>query len=243
MRTASTSLPVILVGALACVLLLSGCRAEVAPPAVEPAAAASVVVAPSGDGTVRLGTLFPMTGPAAASGAAQVAGSELAAREITEQGRILGTPIEIIHRDSAVDPATSLTDLLARGVDVVLWDATVPMPGDLAAAVAAAPVVLLWLGDFANGGTPLAASDGFAARLRTLDPGLVDTAGGGEAYDGVVLSALAAARAGDDGAASIRPALDQVSTGAFACASWGECAAALADAQQIAYQGVTGRRS
>ncbi|TFC87938.1 ABC transporter substrate-binding protein [Cryobacterium sp. TMT3-29-2] len=242
MRAASSSLPVSLIGGLACVLLLSGCTAEAAPPVATPTVA-PVVIAPSGDGTVRIGTLFPMTGPAAASGAAQVAGTELAAREITEQGRILGTPIEIVHRDSAVDAATALTDLLARGVDVVLWDATVPMPDDLAAAVLAAPAALLALGDFANGGTPLAASGGFAARLRTLDPGLVDTAGGGEAYDGVVLSALAAARAGDDGAASIRPALDQVSTGAVACASWGECAAALADSQQIAYAGVTGRRS
>lgn len=242
MRAESTSLPVRLIGALACVLLLAGCTTEAAPPEATPTVA-PVVVAPSGDGTVRIGTLFPMTGPAAATGAAQVAGTELAAREITEQGRILGTPIEIVHRDSAVDAATSLTDLLARGVDVVLWDATVPIPDDLAAAVRAAPAALLSLGDFANGGTPLAAGNEFAARLRTLDPGLVDTAGGGEAYDGVVLSALAAARAGDDGAASITPALDQVSTGAVACASWGECAAALADAQQIAYAGVTGRRS
>lgn len=242
MRAAPNFLPVSLLGALTCVFLLSGCAAKVPPPAAQPAVA-SVVVAPSGDGTMRLGTLFPMTGPAAASGAAQVAGSELAAREITEQGRILGTPIEIIHRDSAVDAAAALNDLLARGVDVVLWDATIPMPGDLAAAAAAAPVALLTLGDFANGGTPLAADNDFAARLRTLDPGLVDTAGGGEAYDGVVLSALAAVRAGDDGAASITPALDHVSTGAFVCASWGECAAALSAAQQIAYEGVTGRRS
>jgi hypothetical protein len=242
MRAASTSLPVSVIGVLAAFLLLSGCAAEVVPPEPMPAAT-PVVVAPSGDGTVRLGTLFPMTGPAAASGAAQVAGSELAAREITEQGRILGTPIEIIHRDSAIDAAAALTDLLDRGVDVVLWDATVPMPGDLAAAVAAVPVALLSLGDFANGGTPLAAGEVFAARLRTLDPGLVDTAGGGEAYDGVILSALAAARAGDDGAASIAPALDHVSTGSVVCVSWGECAAALADAQQIAYEGVTGRRS
>jgi hypothetical protein len=184
-----------------------------------------------------------MTGDAAASGAAQVAGSELAAREITEQGRVLGTPIELIHRDSAVAAEESLADLLARGVDVVLWDATIPIPDDLAALALAAPVALLSLGSFANGGTPLDAGEEFAARLRTLDPGLVGTAGGGEAYDGVVLSALAAARAGDDGAASITPALDQVSVGSVPCTSWGECAAALADAQQIAYAGVTGRRS
>ena len=242
MRTASTSVPVSLIGAFACVLLLSGCAPEVQPTAATQSAAPAVVE-PTGDGTVRIGTLFPMTGDAAASGAAQVAGSELAAREITEQGRVLGTPIELIHRDSAVAAAESLADLLARGVDVVLWDAAIPIPDDLAAAALAAPVALLSLGSFANGGTPLAAGEEFAARLRTLDPGLVDTAGGGEAYDGVVLSALAAARAGDDGAASITPALDQVSTGSVPCASWGECAAALADAQQIAYAGVTGRRS
>ncbi|TFD32614.1 ABC transporter substrate-binding protein [Cryobacterium cryoconiti] len=241
MRAAST--PVSLIAVVACVLLLSGCAPQVTPTVAATPSAAPAVIEPTGDGTVRIGTLFPMTGDAAASGAAQVAGSELAAREITEQGRVLGTPIELIHRDSAVAAADSLTDLLTRGVDVVLWDATIPFPDDLAAAIAAAPVTLLALGDFANGGTPLEAGEEFAARLRTLDPGLTATAGGGEAYDGVVLTALAAARAGDDGGASITLGMDQVSTGSVSCSSWGECAAAMADAQQIAYAGVTGRRS
>lgn len=222
---------------------VAGC----APTTVAAPATAAPSIAPkvaaSGDGTLLLGTLFPMTGDASASGAAQVAGTELAAREISEQGLVLGHPVVIVHRDSVRDAPGAVADLLARGVDAVLWDATSPVPPDVASALAAASVALVPLAEFANGGTPLAAGDEFAARLGTMDPGMAGTAGGGEAYDGVILTALAAVQADDDGGPSIAAALERVSAGTAVCASWGECAAALAETQQIAYEGVTGRRS
>ncbi len=223
---------------------VAGCAptAETAPSPTKTPSVASRVAA-SGDGTLLLGSLFPMTGDALESGAAQVAGAELAAREISEQGLVLGHPVVIVHRDSAHNVTSAVADLLTRGVDAVLWDATSPVPADVTTAFGTAGVAVIPLAEFANGGTPLAASDEFAGRLRTMDPALVATAGGGEAYDGVVLTALAAVEADDDGARSIEQAFDRVSSGAVACGSWGECAAALAETQQIAYTGVTGRRS
>ncbi|TFC18766.1 hypothetical protein E3O19_04225 [Cryobacterium algoritolerans] len=238
-RTAAASL------ALAGLLLVgvAGCAptTEAAPAKAAPSVAQRV--AASGDGTLLLGSLFPMTGDASAAGAAQVAGSELAARELSEQGLVLGHPVVIVHRDSVRDVTAAVADLLTRGVDAVLWDATNPVPPEVASALASARVALVPLAEFANGGTPLAAGEEFAARLRTMDPGMAGTAGGGEAYDGVILAALAAVEAGDDGGRSIEPALDRVSSGPMVCGSWGECAAALAKTQQIAYEGVTGRRS
>lgn len=228
-------------GAIALALALTGCTAPAPRPTPTPTAVPTI--APSGDGILRIGTLFPMTGDAAAGGAAQVAGSELAAREIFEQGGVLGQPIELVHRNSAGDANAALADLLARGVDVVLWDAGSAVPKDAAASVAAASVALLPLRDFVSGGTPVAADEAFSARLRSADPGLTDSAGGAEAYDGVILTALAATVAGDDGGPSIEARLDSVASGPTACTSWGECLAALADKQQIGYHGVTGRRS
>ncbi len=223
---------------------VAGCAPAAEPmPSPTKAPSATPRVAASGDGTLLLGSLFPMTGDALESGAAQVAGAELAARDISEQGRVLGHPVVIVHRDSVHNVTAAVTDLLARGVDAVLWDATSPVPEDVTTAFASAGVAVIPLAEFANGGTPLAAVDDFAARLRTMDPGLVGTAGGGEAYDGVVLTALAAVEADDDGGRSLGPALERVSTGQEACGSWGECVAALARTQQIAYAGVTGRRS
>ena len=230
---------------LAVALLLTGCTASDAPAAVTSTPSVAATIAPTGDGTLLIGTLFPMTGEAgvAVTGAAQVAGTELAAREILEQALPGTLPIQLVHRNSTGNVGVAVADLVARHVDLVLWDATSAVPADVSASVIAAGIALLPLNDFTNGGTPLAADEAFAVRLRTSDPGLADTAGGGEAFDGVVLAALAAAEAGDDGGPSIAPALDRVSHGDSVCTSWATCRTALGEKKQIAYQGVTGRRS
>ena len=225
-------------------LALTGCTAAepVAPtPTATPSALPSVV--PSGDGVLRIGTIFPMTGDFAAGGAAQVAGTQLAAREIAEQGGVPGHTVELIHRSVGADPAVAVADLLARGVDVVLWDAATTPSAELAASVTGAGPAFLALGDFANGGTPLDTDADFAIRLRTADPALTQTAGGAEAYDGVIVTALAATAVNDDAASSIEIGWDAVSQGPTGCASWGECTLALTENQSIDYVGVTGRRS
>ena len=244
-RSASTTGVAVTAVVVATVLMLSGCTASDAPAAVTSTPTVAASIAPTGDGTLLIGTLFPMTGEAGAvvTGAAQVAGTELAAREILEQALPGTLPIQLVHRNSTGNVAVAVADLVARHVDLVLWDATSAVPADVSASVIAAGIALLPLNDFTNGGTPLAADEAFAVRLRTSDPGLADTAGGGEAFDGVVLAALAATEAGDDGGPSIAPALDRVSHGDSVCTSWATCRTALGEKKQIAYQGVTGRRS
>ncbi|MDJ0347828.1 hypothetical protein [Cryobacterium sp. PH29-G1] len=222
------------------ILALTGCAST---PAVVPSATPqpSVTAVPSGDGILRIGTLFPMTGDNAASGAAQVAGTELALRNILAEQTIPTQVVELIHRNSAGDLAAAFADLVARGADLILWDATTAFPADAEASVNGAALVAL--SDFANGGTPLAADEAFTARLKSADPGLAGTAGGAEAYDGVITAALAAVITADDGAASLTAGWSQVVSGSAVCGSWGACVLAVSETQIIDYQGITGRRS
>lgn len=229
---------VILTGVLLVVLTACSEPVPVTPSATP---TATTLPAPTGDGLLRIGTMFPMTGDAAASGAAQVAGSEAAAREIDSQGGVLGQPLQLLHRNSAGDEPAALAGLAARGVDAVLWDAGRAVRPEVPASVA--PAALLPLNDLVNGGTPLAASAEFAKRLMVEDPGLTDTAGGAEAYDGVIATALAAMVTGDDGAGSIETGWVTVRQGPAVCTSWGECLLALSEGRHIEYQGVTGRQS
>jgi hypothetical protein len=233
-------------GALAlgtCVIALTGCTSEPPATATTPTPTITATVVPAGDGVLRIGTLFPTTGDFAASGAAQVAGTQLAAREVGAEGGIPGRTIELIHRNSADDVAAAVADFVARGADVVLWDAATTPSEEVLASVTEAGLAFLPLGDFANGGTPLATDEAFTARLKTADPGLAATAGGGESYDGVIATALAATAVGDDASASVEIGWETVAAGLTVCTSWGECVAALVDAQSIKYQGITGVRS
>ncbi|TFD51687.1 hypothetical protein E3T55_07350 [Cryobacterium frigoriphilum] len=226
-----------------CLLALTGCTTESPVVVPSPTPTITSTVVPTGDGVLRIGTLFPTTGDAAASGAAQVAGAQLAARNVSDEGGVPGRTIELIHRNSAGDVAAAVADLVARGADVVLWDAATTPAEEVAASVTEAGLGFLALGEFANGGTPLATDEDFSARLRTADPGLAATAGGAEAYDGVIVTALAATSVADDAAASIEIGWDLIAAGPTVCTSWGECVAALVDTQSIEYQGITGVRS
>ena len=221
-------------------LALTGCTgAPAARSTTTPSPVAST--SPTGDGTLSIGTLFPMTGENAASGAAQVAGTEIAVRDILADQTTPTQPVQLIHRNSAGDLAAAYADLTARGVDLVLWDATTAQPEDAESSVGNAAIVAL--SDFANGGTPLAATEAFTARLKTADPGLTATAGGAEAYDGIITAALAAVITADDGGASLEAGWPQVVSGTAVCASWGECVLALTENEIIDYQGMTGGRS
>ncbi|MFD1714656.1 ABC transporter substrate-binding protein [Amnibacterium flavum] len=343
-------------------------------------------VVPYGDGVLRIGGLVPTTGASAGLSAAQVAGIELAVREIDEAGGYGGVPVQVFHRDVG-EPgsgvlAASFAELVAKGVDVVVGPsdpslaaelvplataARIPVispdagamdaaeldsggylfrlasgPGILAAAVtelvgsatmsvaavddgfgagvitaitddrAAAgldPVVsavtasgtsavkaaadvaagdpdyvvvaaaagassttealvaslldqgvvasqLVLVGDGVldlsvlspagelegaralTAGAPL--DDGFRARLLSADPGVTDFRFAAESYDAVMLAALAARVAGDDGGESIARAIPGVSSDWVTCSSFAECAQVLGSEDDIDYQGVSG---
>jgi hypothetical protein len=239
------TLPAVAAGALALALALTGCTAPKAAaptPTPTPTPTAAPIV-PSGDGILRVGTLFTMTGKTGGQGDAQVAGTELAAREILEQDGVLGKPIELVHRNSAGDIDAALADFVARGVDVVLWDLSTEVPAEAAAAIEAANIALLPLGEFVHDGTPITPGKPFIRRLISADPGLTIFIGGAEAYDGLITASLAATVAEDDGGPSIESTLETVGSGQTACTSWGECLVALADEQEIRFVGATGERS
>jgi branched-chain amino acid transport system substrate-binding protein len=115
----SGALAAVLAGALS--LGLVGCTPE---PMPVPTPTPSETAAPTGDGVLRIGTLFPTTGSTAFIAKAQDAGVELAIREINEAGGVNGKPVEVFHRDSgdaaSTKAETSLADLLAKKVDVVI---------------------------------------------------------------------------------------------------------------------------
>lgn len=78
----------------------------------------------TGDGVLRIGTLFPTTGAAAYIGPAQAAGVALAVADINAAGGVAGTPVEVLARDSGEASGTTLetsfADLVTVDVDVVI---------------------------------------------------------------------------------------------------------------------------
>ena len=81
---------------------------------------------------------------------------------------------------------------------------------------------------------------GFVARVRLADPGLAASRYVAEAYDAVMIVALAAALAGDDGAASIAATLPSVPDAGIPCTSYGACLDVLTTQTDIAYAGPSG---
>ena len=81
--------------------------------------------------------------------------------------------------------------------------------------------------------------DAFIARLKTIDATLSTFRYAAEAYDAVILAALAAVADGDTGAA-IAAGLPDVSVGGVKCGSFAECLSALETGQDIDYDGVSG---
>lgn len=88
--------------------------------------------------------------------------------------------------------------------------------------------------------TPL--SDDFVARLRTVDPQLNDVLYSGEAYDAVVISALAAQLAGSTEPAKIAAQINGVTTGGEQCDTVELCLELAQDGTDIEYRGVSLKR-
>ncbi|MFC0680781.1 ABC transporter substrate-binding protein [Lysobacter korlensis] len=252
------AVPALSAAAVVMSALLVGCAEQ--PPAVAPTVPAAPQPDASGDGVLRFGTLFSSTGAYADYSGAQVAGVELAVRDLNAAGGVGGRPVEVVHRNAADggQPATdALAQLIEKGVDVVLGPTATSVAKSLLADPAIDGVLLLTpafvdagradelvpTGLFrtvADAGTPTRADDDFLGRLTVVDPGLTDTALAAEAYDATLAAALAAVAAGDDGAASVAWALPTVTTGGYGCTVLGVCLEALAASIDIDYAGVSG---
>ncbi|WP_382303789.1 ABC transporter substrate-binding protein [Herbiconiux sp. UC225_62] len=223
-------------------MALAGCFGSApADPSSPPSPVASMAQPiPTGDGILTIGALIPLSGANAALGAAELAGIELAARDIDEAGGMHRSSIVVLHGDAGDGGSTRASDAVTvfagRGVDAIVGPSTADVfdAVDAAAATAGIPAI-------SAVADPVSIDEGFAARLRSSDPTLADTRFGAESYDATVLIALAAQLAGDDGRSSIAEFLPAVTSGAAACSSYGECLASLKAPGGIRYTGVTGQ--
>jgi ABC-type branched-subunit amino acid transport system substrate-binding protein len=91
-----------------------------------------------------------------------------------------------------------------------------------------------------KGTTPLPRlSQSFRDRLRTVDGQLKDEAYSAEAYDAVVISALAAQIAKNTAPKAIAAQINGVTTNGTACEAPGACLALIQAGKDIAYRGIT----
>lgn len=187
-----------------------------------PAAQKTTAPSPSGDRVLVIGHLA-----APETAAATAAGTELALADIRLSGA--AQPVDQVrleHRGAL--PTATVVDELAYFTSLPA-DVIIASPEVLAKQAADAAVVQLP----ATSETP---ADDFVQRLRTIDPSVENAAGAAEAYDATIIIALAALAANDDGAASLRASFASVIDGDVVCASYGECATAIADNKSVRYQ-------
>ncbi|MEU6710918.1 ABC transporter substrate-binding protein [Nonomuraea sp. NPDC046802] len=110
-----------------------------------PSAAASSAPAAKGDGTLTIGTVLPQTGSLAFLGPPEIAGVDLALKEINEAGGVLGKPVNKIHTDSG-DTTTniagqSVDKLLAQKTDAIIGAASSSVSESIIDKVTGAGVV------------------------------------------------------------------------------------------------------
>ncbi len=95
-----------------------------------------------------------------------------------------------------------------------------------------------------KGTTPLTEiSTGFKDRLLAADPGLIDFNYAGESYDAVVISALAAEKAGSTAGVDIAANINDVTQIGDKCTAFAQCIALIKEGKDIDYDGVTGELS
>ena len=116
------TLPAVVSGVVFSLTLVSCSVASPMP--VPPAPSPTSTVAPFGDGVLRIGTLFPISGTQSYLGGGQAAGVAVAVKEINDAGGVLGKPVEVLARDSGdVSTATietSIADLVTARADVLV---------------------------------------------------------------------------------------------------------------------------
>lgn len=84
------------------------------------------------------------------------------------------------------------------------------------------------------------APEEFRKRLLEIDPALTDFSYSAEAYDAVIVSALAAAQGGSDDPTTIRDNLQAVSEGGTKCTVFADCLVLIANGEDIDYDGASG---
>jgi branched-chain amino acid transport system substrate-binding protein len=188
-------------------VLLGGCTG---PPMPTPTPTASPT--PTGDGVLRIGTLFPLSGPLAGFGSGQTAAVNAAVREINTAGGVQGAPVEVVNRNGG-DVATveaAFDALVAKGVDVVIGPPSSEAAALLLPRAATAAVPLVSPSANAAGLT----ADGGGWFYRTVPTPVAQGAVLARLLADAGTSQVALIRGGDDAAAALAQALGEGLEGA-----------------------------
>ncbi len=86
-------------------------------------------------------------------------------------------------------------------------------------------------------------TDDFKARLLEIDPALIDFSYGPEAYDAVIIVALAAQIAGTDDPAAVAAQINGVTRDGEKCTTYADCVALIDAGTDIDYDGPSGPQS
>ncbi|MEV0592253.1 ABC transporter substrate-binding protein [Nonomuraea cavernae] len=127
-RIAPVGRALAVVAAASLALTACGGGSDTATQPSDSAAPSSAAPAAKGDGTLTLGTLLPQTGSLAFLGPPEIAGVDVAVKEINEAGGVLGKPVVNIHTDSG-DTTTNIASqsvdkLLAQKADAIIGAAS-----------------------------------------------------------------------------------------------------------------------
>lgn len=130
---------------LAVILSLAACTT--APVDTEPTPMTVATAQPAGDGILRIGTLMPGSGTFAFLGPAQAAAVQVAVNEINAAGGVNGKPVELLARDSGdastTTAETSLADLVANKVDVVIGPTSSVIAARILPAIVGAKIPMI----------------------------------------------------------------------------------------------------
>jgi branched-chain amino acid transport system substrate-binding protein len=136
--------------------------------------------APGGDGSaLKIGSLLPVTGSLAFLGPPEIAGVDLAIKEINEAGGVLGVPVEVIHTDSsdADNPtvaSASVDSLIGDEVAAIIGAASSSVTLNVVDTVADAEIVQI---SPANTSTALSGYSPFYFRVAPPDTAQGDVVG------------------------------------------------------------------
>ena len=128
--------------------------------------------APGGDGAaLKVGSLLPVTGSLAYLGPPEIAGVDLAIKEINDAGGVLGQPVEAVHTDSsdADNPtvaSASVDKLISDGVGAIIGAASSTVSLNVVDTIAAASIVQI---SPANTSTALSGYSPFYFRVAPPD--------------------------------------------------------------------------
>ena len=128
--------------------------------------------APGGDvAALKIGTLLPVTGSLAFLGPPEIAGVDLAIKEINDAGGVLGKPVEVDHTDSsdADNPtvaSASVDKLISDGVSGIVGAASSTVSLNVVDTIAAASIVQI---SGANTSTALTGYSPFYFRVAPPD--------------------------------------------------------------------------